>query len=353
MLPTHLPRFKPGEQPLAGVPWQLTELLGVGGFGEVWKATSLAMKNQAPRAFKFCLDPSAADSIRREAAFLDQVMKQKLAEGIVQLVDAYTQSDPICLIYEYIPGGDLTALLTRLPEISTREADRYEPKNHSFIGKDRGAEHQLTPPMVHRDLKPANVLVRQKDKILEFLVADFGIGAVVAEKNVAAERTGTTSQGDLLATMAQGSCTPLYASPQQKAGNPADPRDDVYALGVIWYQLLMGDATKVVSTDYIYDLRELGMTEPAIRLLGNCVAAKLERRPANAAELFKELEAIAKPQAAAPVVDPKAGTLRWPGSVLRPRTHSRASTLFGCIRFSLLAVCRGLSTDPGHDTWPD
>ena len=106
-----------------------------------------------------------------------------------------------------------------------------------------GFAHRLDPPIVHRDLKPANILVQKKDKGIVLKVADFGIGGVAVGKAVAESR-GDSTKALLAATVARGSYTALYASPQQMAGLPADPRDDVYALGVIWHQLLTGDLAK-------------------------------------------------------------------------------------------------------------
>src|SRR5205823_5369756 len=66
-LPPRAPRFKPGDRPLPGVDWVLEEPLGVGGFGEVWKARHAHLTSKAPVALKFCLDASAVPVLRNEA----------------------------------------------------------------------------------------------------------------------------------------------------------------------------------------------------------------------------------------------------------------------------------------------
>lgn len=121
-LPFGLPRFKPGDRPLAA-DWELVELLGKGGFGEVWKARHLTRSSQKPVALKFCLNPDAARSLRNEAGLhdlLDRVRQQGGAQGIVPLLETYLRADPPCLMYELIEGGDLTGLIEKNGEAGYR-----------------------------------------------------------------------------------------------------------------------------------------------------------------------------------------------------------------------------------------
>ena len=287
MLPTRAPRFKVGDRPAGVGDWELEELLGMGGFGEVWKAKNPHMPHAERVALKFCLDPAAAKVLRHEAAMLDQVMRQGKHPGIVQLRHTYFSADVPCLEYEFVSGGDLTSLVYRhlqgnqgkLPEKLVTNLMR------SIIRAVRYA-HRLAPPIVHRDLKPANILVQPRpDGKVELRVADFGIGGVTASC------TNDQTPGQFLTT-ASGSCTPLYCSPQQARGEPPDPRDDVHALGVIWYQLLVGDLNVPPGTDWHYELSERQVPRPIIGLLGRCLSSIAERRPADAEALAQELDKL-------------------------------------------------------------
>src|SRR5262245_45614671 len=279
-LPDRLPRFRKGDRPLPGANWELEELLGVGGFGEVWKARNPDFADVPPVALKFCLDEKAAGQLVREARVVGKALRQHAHPGIVQLRNVHI--DPVCLEYEYVAGGDLVGLVR-----GWAEDGGPSPEEATALLEElaRTVAYAYERGVVHRDLKPANVLLAsrphppnpppRRGEGGDFLapplrggegaggwgwlpkITDFGIGAVVARP------AGETTRGARASTETGTSgYTFLYASPQQLAGEAADPRDDVYALGVIWYQLLTGNLNsgRPGGLRWQADLKERGVS---------------------------------------------------------------------------------------------
>jgi serine/threonine protein kinase len=300
-LPMRLARFQAGDVPPGVGDWELVELLGIGGFGEVWKAKHRFFDGIGSVALKFCLDPQAKDRLLKyEASVLNQVMRHGRHPGIVPLLDAFLGADPPCLKYEYIAGGDLSGLARDWDELTVKERAPRATRVVAQIARIIAAVHTLTPPIVHRDLKPANILVRGRPREdsgdFDLFITDFGIGSVTALPAIAESRQGTATRGGVLGSSLRGSHTPLYASPQQMRGEAPDVRDDIHALGVIWYQLLTGDLGSGAPTGLWADeLEEAGVDRNAIRLLGACVATKPERRPKDAAALAQAFDALLRP----------------------------------------------------------
>ncbi len=287
-LPPRPPRFRPGDRPDGIGGWALQELLGVGGFGEVWLAHNSAGRQAA---LKFCLDPMSANSLRNEKELLHRVQDQNEGKtGLVRLLQSYLDVDPPCLVFDYIPGGDLTRLIRCWHESHPTPARlHWETVRlvYRLAGILSGA-HQLVPAVVHRDLKPSNILLQPTaPNRVRLCVADFGIGGIAAQRAVAS--SFATSAKEVLTTSLRGAHTPLYASPQQKEGHPASPRDDVYALGVIGYQVLTGDTTVAPPADMDEELSERQVPDRVSRLLGQCLIEEAEDRLANAAVLTQAL----------------------------------------------------------------
>jgi hypothetical protein len=242
----HLPRFQPEDRPPGIGDWVLTELLGMGGFGEVWKAHNPHFTSIPPVALKFCTDVQAREVLlKHEAKVLDRVMRHGHHPGIVRLQHTFLSSDPPCLEYEYVAGGDLAGLIIGWHRQTQRPSPTEIAEFFLQIVDIVAFAHRLDPAIVHRDLKPANILVQRSGEEVWPRITDFGIGGIATSKAIHATRQ-MTNPGQFLATAFRGSGTWLYASPEQLRGNQPDPRDDVHALGVIWYQMLRGDLSELV-----------------------------------------------------------------------------------------------------------
>ncbi len=297
-LPSRLPRFEAGDRP-AGLGWELVRFLGVGGFGEVWKARHLSEQGQPPVAITFCTEPTAAHGLRNESSLLDRLQRVDVYPGIVRLLDTHLDTEPCCLIYEYVEQGDLTGLIRSWHRKGRRPAPAEAARLVRQIAEAIGTTHRLDPPIVHRDLKPANVLVGQADDgSARIKITDFGIGGLATHEAHQHDFWGRTP-GQILVRVPRGSFTPLYASPEQVGGADPDPRDDVFALGVIWFQLITGQLGegRPISRSWPERLQERGMSPQMIDLLIACVEDEREDRPADAQSLSEEIAALLDPAA--------------------------------------------------------
>jgi len=288
-------RFKPGDRPIPGADWELERLLGKGGFGEVWKAHNPQLRGLPPVALKFCLqlDDRSRGLLRHEADMVLRAQQQIHSNGVVPLLHAYLNNDPPCLEYPYIEGGTLVRLLDECRQSAGLLKPAQAQQVVERVAQIVSAAHWATPKLVHRDLKPSNILVeRRPDGKIVLRVTDFGIGGLAAQPVL--ERSRSSSLQENMASVLTGSYSPLYASPQQMRGDKPDPRDDVYALGVIWYQLLIGDLTSSAPTGrrWVDALWRQGMSGAAVDLLSSCFESDPTHRPDDAGMLADLLEKL-------------------------------------------------------------
>jgi formylglycine-generating enzyme required for sulfatase activity/serine/threonine protein kinase len=315
LIPARLPRFRPGDRPASIGDWELVELLGAGGFGEVWKARHVDFPATLA-AFKFCLDPDAQQRLlQHEGRMINQVLAAGRHPGIVALLDAQLRGNPPWLKYEYVDGGDLTTVVQHVRGPQATEVIR-------LLAGIVGHFHRLSPPVVHRDLKPSNILVQWlPGRRFALRVADFGIGAVAAQQALN-EAARPASSGSIPATVLRGAHTPLYASPQQKRGAPPDVRDDVFALGVMWYQLVSGDLSlERPGGRWRKRLGELGVPAEHLDLLEACCDDSPDERPRDAGVLAEAL-ALAQPAAVPPADRPTPPPPTTPASSRLPVVES-------------------------------
>src|SRR5262245_59747249 len=313
MLPARAPQFRPGND-LPGRPgWTLEELLGAGGFGEVWLVRHTFIPH--PRAVKFCTDTKVrAKLTSHEGRVIARVMAQGSHPNVVPLLDAVLDGQTPWLMYEYLGGGNLTDLIHRWQPLTGREREAIAIGSLTQLALAVDTFHRLAPPIVHRDLKPANILLvgdsrfasgdrRQetgdsKQPGLSSLstvlkITDFGIGGVAVDY-LRTQPPGLSLMTGWLETSLRGSYTPLYASPQQARGSAPDPRDDVHALGVIGFQILTGKLSEAPGTRFERELRRRGVSDGFIDLIGDCVDTEPNGRPKNASDLAERLGKLKK-----------------------------------------------------------
>jgi hypothetical protein len=279
LLPLDAPPYPPGSA-LPGTPYQLGELLGTGGFGAVYRATAPTLQHLT-FALKFCLDRSTVAVLQQERENLERLAEAgrgAWSERIVRLYGYELDHPTPFLVYEYVPGGDLAALLANL-----RQQTGHGPGPDEAFRLVRQVSEALAfaheRGLVHRDLKPANVLVGGDG----IKLADFGIGAAAPGGSSAADQV----------SLFRGAGTPLYVSPEQRRGEPADPRHDLYSLGVLWYQLLVGDVTRELHPGWARELSaRVGTPAEHVALLGKCVGW-VEDRPRDASALLVLMKAPA------------------------------------------------------------
>ncbi len=284
------PVFAAGEAVPGLSSWLLERKLGGGGFGEVWLARHAWDAEQKPRAVKFCTDPAARHRlVTHEKNVVLRVMKYAGKHpNIIPLLDCNLDGDVPWLMYEFVEGGTLAGVIEQWRELPLpQRLDRAVRTLHAIAGA-LGTFHRFDPPLVHRDMKPQNVLMASGVP----RITDFGIGSVVLQPEDDTATGAMTAHAARLPSALHSAGTRRYAPPEQTLGSTPSPRDDVYALGIIAYQMVMADLMTVPGTDAVLELRDLKVPGELAALVVNSVAVNPERRPKDATEWETALAAI-------------------------------------------------------------
>jgi non-specific serine/threonine protein kinase/serine/threonine-protein kinase len=210
----------PGEQVGA---YRLVEKIGEGGMGEVYRAARADGLFTQQVAVKITRSTIANTELRRRFAMERQILASLNHDHIVRLLDGGTTGHgQAFVIMEYVEGDSLTR--------HCREgALSLEARLRLITAVCAAVQYAHQRGVVHRDLKPANILVT-RDHIPKVL--DFGVAKLLEQHS---EPTGFTTTG-----IVPGPLTPNYASPEQMRGVAVTTATDVYALGVILYEVVAG-----------------------------------------------------------------------------------------------------------------
>jgi serine/threonine protein kinase/DNA-binding winged helix-turn-helix (wHTH) protein len=236
--------FRPGDHPPSRPLWSLVERLGIGGYGEAWRGRH--EKTHEQRVFKFALDEPSLGALKREIT-LFRVINDTLGESarVVKLLDWNLEQAPYFLEIEYFPDGSLLDWVrSRGGIVTIPMSQRLEIV--AKVAESLAAVHSVG--VLHKDLKPSNILVKLGDaNCIDIALSDFGSGGVIDSHyldDLGISRAGFTRT---IAGAALDSGTPLYLAPEILAGQPPTVKADIYALGVILYQMVVGDFHRAMS----------------------------------------------------------------------------------------------------------
>jgi serine/threonine-protein kinase len=259
--------------------YRLDRRLGLGGMATVQLAFDTRLERYVAvklLAEHLAEDPSFVSRFRREALAAARLVHPNIVQVFDFGLDDETARNYI--VMEFVDGESCAEILRDRGHLSPRDAVGI------LAQACRGLDYAHRNGVVHRDVKPGNLL-RSRDNAVK--LADFGIAK-------AAEQSDITKVGSVLGTAA-------YLSPEQARGEPAGPASDLYALGVVSYQLMAGRLPYEAAS--LTDLARLQETSPPPRLdelnrdvppaLGEAVMVALHRDPesryADAADMEQAL----------------------------------------------------------------
>ena len=261
--------------------------LARGGMGAVYEAEHVGLDKRV--AVKFILDRFGDDRealhrFHREARTASRIGH----ENIIDITDiGETEDGKPFLVMEYLEGSDLDHVL--------RATGRMEPSRavHIVTQVLRGLAAAHGAGIIHRDMKPANVFLTERGGVADFVkIMDFGISKVVAARDA---RVRLTETG-----VAMG--TPIYMAPEQAEARPdVDHRIDIYAVGVMLYEMLAGEPPFNASSYLVLVQQHVASAVPPlgerrrdlpaalVRAVHRALEKKPERRFADALEFAAAL----------------------------------------------------------------
>jgi serine/threonine protein kinase/tetratricopeptide (TPR) repeat protein len=358
--------LQPGD--LIGARYEIVALLGEGGMGAVYKALDREVERTV--ALKL-IRPELASNPAILARFKQELLTahQVTHRNVIRIYDISEADGVKFITMEFVEGDDLRRILTdqgRLPVERTVEIIRQ-------VCHALDAAHSAG--VIHRDLKPQNIM--QETKTGRILVMDFGLARTIGGD-------GMTQTGALLGTIE-------YMSPEQSMGKALDQRSDIFAVGLIFYELLVGKTPYKADTAMASLLRrnqeravpaaelDSSVPKPLSDIVSKCLERDLEHRYQNVQEILFDLDAFqgSRPTLASislpvpvPVVLPKpATTWKWVGIgaialvvvgggwfVVRPAlNHSNSAGAVSDAKGPELSLAilpfQNTSGDPSLDQW--
>ncbi|MGH9523360.1 MAG: protein kinase domain-containing protein [Terriglobales bacterium] len=316
-----------GAQADLGPRYRVEKLLGEGGMGAVYKAydnelgRTVALKLIRPA---LALDPNITQRFKQELLLASKISHK----NILRIHDLGEAAGTKFISMAFVEGCDLHQLLCENGKLPVERAVN--------IGKQLCAalDAAHAEGVVHRDFKPQNILLATNDQVY---VSDFGL-AKSLEADIGLSRTG-----EFLGT-------PRYMAPEQVAGGVIDHRVDLYALGLILYEMLTGDVPFHADTtmQLMYKRvneapkspKELnpGLPEWLVKVVMRCLERDPERRYQNARDILTDLQNELAP------VGSKSGSVAF--TIRRVELDMPAAKMGLLIAIALVVIAAGLLAVP-------
>ena len=254
--------------------------LGSGGMAKVYRARQenldrdVAIKELKP---EFARDPGVVQRFEREARYSAKLQH----ESIVHIYDYVKSGGSHYIVMEYVEGTDLGRIIKQVGALPPPVAAIFA------VRIALGLEHAHARGIIHRDVKPGNVLVSRQGEVK---LSDFGIAKDPLNPSDNMTRTG------------QAVGTPSYMSPEQIVGDPVDYRTDLFAFGILLYELLTGEKPfkadtasslldKIRTQGYI-DVRSArkGVPRALAKVVRRCLRKEPKKRFGATADMRRMVE---------------------------------------------------------------
>jgi non-specific serine/threonine protein kinase len=274
--------FRPGDTVPHRPNWRLVERLGTGGFGDAWLAEQT--KTRERRVIKFAQDGPGLAGLRREIT-LGRLLREGLGQrdDLIRITDWNLEEAPYFLEIVYAERGNLADWAASQGGVAALPM-ALRLGLVAQIADALAAAHAMG--VLHKDLKPANVLMRVDaagDPAV--ILTDFGSGRALDPAQL--DAFGIT-RADLDVTSGSTSGTQMYRAPELSSGRAPTVQADIFALGVMLFQLVAGDLRRPLAPGW-----EEEVADPLLRQdIALAAAGDPARRLADAAELARRLRSL-------------------------------------------------------------